>query len=258
MREESKYKIIAAIIALLIHIGICLLMLWHYLSFETPVEKEPKQLVTDITFGGEYVLLGNLPNPNNNDESATADAANTETQGEETANAGAQGEGAALISTNEESALKTQTKKNGPTKEELEEQRIKREQEQKENEKKKITNSVKNAFGNSGNSTGKSGSANGNATHGALSGQPGHTLGVGYTLSNWGRPSSRVDGEIIIKVRVNAQGKVVEATYLKGTGAAAANQQVRRSCEQASLQSRFSVPKNTIGEKVGTIIWKFE
>ena len=154
--------------------------------------------------------------------------------------------------------MTAEKKQHGPTKEELaEQQRIKREREKKAQESKKISSSVKNAFGKTGKSSGQSGSPDGNSKQGALAGQPGHTLG-GYTLAHWGRPSSGYDGEITIRVRVDAQGKVIEAKYLRGTGAAASMQSVRRSCEQASLQSRFSVPKNTTGEKVGTIVWRFE
>ncbi len=262
MQKERTYKIVAFAIALLLHIGVALLMLWSVLTYDPSAAQQPtpaQPLQSDITFGGEYVALGDIPVPNLDGEAAAAPSEKAETPAaDDIADAGEKGEGSSLVSTTHESAMKTPTKQNGPTKEELEAQaRAKKEEERQKNESKKIDSSVKGAFGK-GSGKGTSGSKDGNASHGALSGRPGHTLGVGYTLSEWGRPSSGYDGEIVIRVRVNAKGKVIQASYSKGSGAAAANQQVRQSCIQASLNSRFSVPKNSTGEKVGTIIWRFE
>lgn len=256
-KKDRKYNLTAIAAALLLHGGICLLMLFSYIDYTAPEEKEFLQPVTDITFGGEYVMLGDMPLPNLDDgEASGASADETSLQADEDINSGEQGEGTSLVSTNESSEMPSEKKQNGPSKKELEAQaRAKKERERQQHESNRISSSVKDAFGKAG---GKSGSRNGNADHGALSGQPGHTLGVGYTLSSWGRPASSVDGEVRIRVRVNAEGKVIEATYADGKGAAAANSQIRRSCEQASLKSRFSVPKNSSGEKVGLIIWRFE
>ena len=259
MSKEKTYRIVAAAIALLLHVGVCLLLLYSYIDYkQQTVEELPKQ-TTDITFGGEYVALGDLPIPDVDGEPASsATAEEQSTDADDMSDAGAQGEGTSLVSTNAESDMKTTKKKNGPTKEEKEKQaKAKREKERQEKESRKISSNIKNAFGKSAGK-GKSGSPNGNSQHGASAAQPGHTLGPGYTLSSWGRPSSGYDGEIYIKVKVNAQGRVTEASYVKGSGAAAANASVRRSCVQASLKSRFSVPKNATGDKVGTIIWKFE
>lgn len=258
MGNNRTYRIIAIAVTVLLHVVILLIMFWSRLTFVKPEEPQPPQK-TDISFGGEYVELGDIPLPDRNGDPAQSTAAEKATPpADDNADAGKQGEGSSLVSTNAESAMKTPKKHNGPTKEELEEQaRAKREREKQESESRKISSNVKNAFGKAGGK-GKSGSPDGNASQGALAGQPGHTLGVGYTLSSWGKPSSGFDGEIYIKVRVNSQGKVIDASYLKGTGAAAANEKVRRSCVQASLRSRFSVPKNATGEKVGTIIWRFE
>ena len=208
--DDNKRKIIAGTVALLLHVAVALLLVLCYLHYPPTDEPlpEPAQQ-TDITFGGEFVALGNVDVPAADDQPAPSQSVEA-----------------------------------------------KREQERKQNESNRINSDIQNAFKGSG--SGKSGSPNGNASTGALKGQPGHTLGPGYTLASWGKPSSGYDGEIVIKVRVNSLGQVIEATYLRGTGAAAANRQVRRSCEQASLSSRFSVPKNATGDKVGTIIWRFE
>ena len=258
--KERKSQIIAALVTILIHVGVALLLVLCCMQYPDTDEPEPQPVPpTDITFGGEFVALGDMETPDIQGE-PKAEAADEETtaDAEETVDQGPQGEGTDLVASNQESVMKTKKKKEGPTKEELEEQaKAKKEQERKESERKKISDKAKNAFKKSDDS-GKSGSAGGNSKTGAVKGAPGHTLGAGYTIASWGRPSSGFDGVIKIKVRVNAKGQVVEATYASGTGSAASDRQVRRSCEQASRNSRFSVPKNATGEKTGYIIWQFE
>ena len=80
---------------------------------------------------------------------------------------------------------------------------------------------------------------------------------VGYTLEHWGRPHSYWTGSVTVRVRVNARGKVIEAKVHSGKGEAWSHNEVRRSCEQESLKSAFSVPKNTTQEGVGYITWTF-
>ena len=106
--------------------------------------------------------------------------------------------------------------------------------------------------------SGKAGSPNGNSTSGSLTGKPGIGGLGGYTLENWSRPSSSLEGTITIQVKVNARGNVVSASYASGTGAAAGNQAARSSCIAAARQSSFSVPKNTTTDAVGTITYRFE
>lgn len=119
-------------------------------------------------------------------------------------------------------------------------------------------NRTSNAFGkSSGSGSGKQGSPNGNSTQGALSGKPGIGGLVGYTLEYWGRPHSYWTGSVTVRVRVNARGKVIEAKVHSGKGEAWSHNEVRRACEQESLKSAFSVPKNTTQEGVGYITWTF-
>ena len=95
------------------------------------------------------------------------------------------------------------------------------------------------------------------ANQGALNGKPGIGGLVGYTLEYWGRPHSRWTGSVTVRVRVNARGKVIEAHAVSGEGEAWSHPEVRRSCEQESLKSSFSLPKNTETEGVGNITWTF-
>ncbi|MDD2961862.1 MAG: hypothetical protein PHR45_07270 [Muribaculaceae bacterium] len=260
MKLNDRNKIIAIIATLLLHVAIIVVLLFSFLDYEWPPKDMPLPQESEILFGGEYVMLGNVPTPASDDmnnaqaetakDAAVADAPDTK-------NAGTAGETPELISTDNDSPMKVKKKeekpkKTGPTKEELAEQeRVKREKA----ESQKIKNRV--SFSNAGKGSGKEGSPNGNASVGARSGAPGHSL-KGRTLENWGRPSSQVEGVVIIEVRVNAKGKVIAANYQGGKGSAAANASVRKSCVQASLNSRFSVSTESTAEQVGTITWRFE
>ena len=117
---------------------------------------------------------------------------------------------------------------------------------------------MKSGFSNSKKGKGEPGSPNGNSTTGALSGMPGHDL-RGRTAEAWGKPASTLSGTVRIKVRVNRKGQVTGTPeYIGGTGPAAANAGVRRSCIAASRQSRFSVDLEAPAEQTGVITWKFE
>ena len=250
----------------IIHLVVLLILVFSYIHYNfVPLPDNNDK--NDITFfGGEYVILGDVPNSAVDAHESAPEPVKTAEKPVandlDTKNSGSAGEEAApKISTEKESPMKVEKKKvpekSGPTKEELEEQeRIKAEKEAK----RKTNSKVQNAFGktSSKSGSGKVGSTNGNSTTGARTGAPGVSGLNGYTIASWGRPSSPVDGKVVIKVRVNARGKVIAANYSSGSGTAAANMAVRRSCEQASLQSSFSVPVGTTDEAVGYITWRFE
>lgn len=80
---------------------------------------------------------------------------------------------------------------------------------------------------------------------------------MGYTLEHWGRPHSQWTGTVVVKVRVNTHGRIIEAHCVGGTGGAYAHPSVRRYCEQETLKSAFSVRTNTTTEGVGTVTWRF-
>ena len=103
------------------------------------------------------------------------------------------------------------------------------------------------------------GSPNGASSTGDISGHG--TIGsglVGYTGSYWGRPHSRYEGSITVKVTVNARGNVIEARTISGTGEAWRHRDVRAYCERESLKSRFAVPNNRTTNGDGTITWRFK
>ncbi len=115
------------------------------------------------------------------------------------------------------------------------------------------------------NSSGKSqvdaarpGSSDGNTTSAdaALSGAPGHSL-KGRSLAHWEKPVAYTTGTIVVSVRVNREGKVISAAYLRGSGNVASSAKARSSCVQAALQSAFSVDIDGPAEQRGTITYKF-
>ncbi len=253
MEEEKRNRIIAAAAALLFLIVVLLILLFSYMHSEWPPKDRPEPERTDIFFGGEYVMLGDTPEPAASDLAASQPAAVDPADAPKADNST---DPERLTTTDLESPAKKQKSQADGADEAARraEQKKKKEEERRRAEQDRINSSVKNSFGSG---SGKQGSPNGNATHGAVKGSPGFDL-AGRSMESWGSPSSTVEGTIVIKVRVNPKGQVVDASYKSGTGAAAADKRVRESCRKASLRSRFSVAENRTTDQVGTITWRFE
>ncbi len=263
MCETDKDKIKGIIATVIFHALLILSLVFASLYYSFPPEENDLAMMRqdEILFGGEYVVLGDFVQPNqNNDMGAPREVEQSEKptiEGDDNVNMGETGEAPSQVVTQEnESPMKVEKEENsGPTEEELaaEAERVRRERETAEKINKRVS------FGNTkGTGTGTTGSTTGSSVARIASGAPGVSGLEGYTLASWGRPNSSVQGVVKIQVRVNSRGKVISANYAGGSGSAASNMSVRRSCEQASLQSQFSVPKNTITEGVGVITWKFE
>ena len=268
----DKNRIISALLtALLIALAILLMVSCH-LRYQYPPEGvDLSQLEQDsIMFGGEFVMLGNQLDPSESEQMDTESPTDAEVapepnvEGDDLDDAGEPAHQAKpLVSAKDPSPMKVKEqpktekpKKTGPatdTKPDPNKERVKRGQQTSDADKRTAS-----AFGkSSGSGSGKQGSPNGNSTQGALSGKPGIGGLVGYTLEYWGRPHSYWTGSVTVRVRVNARGKVIEAKVHSGKGEAWSHNEVRRSCEQESLKSAFSVPKNTTQEGVGYITWTF-
>ena len=116
---------------------------------------------------------------------------------------------------------------------------------------------MRNAFGKGGSNTG-SGTGRSTASGAGGTSASGHlSLGSGlegYTLAYWGRPHSRYEGTVVVRVHVSARGQVTRAEIAGGTISDAA---ARQSCLSESYKCRFSVPLNRTTEGKGTIIWRF-
>ncbi|MCM1332032.1 MAG: hypothetical protein NC248_05425 [Bacteroides sp.] len=269
MTQSQKDHIIAgvstSVIAVLLLLGLTML---YYEVDPAMLEDRtwPPVDSSEIVFGGEFVKLGDMPLPSNQENSSPAPESAPEEptlEGTDLADAGAKELAAEqLVSTETESTMEVDKKpvpeKTGPTKEEIaEQQRIKRQREEAEKQA-KIKNRMKSGFSSSKKGSGTPGAKNGNASTGALSGAPGHTL-KGRTAQSWGRPKSTMSGSVQVKVRVNRKGYVVgNPEIVGGTAPAASSSAVRQSCIEASRNSRFSVSLEAPAEQVGIITWKFE
>lgn len=250
MKEDRKYKIIGAVIALLLHLGIGLTLYFTHLS-STIYPPEPQPSTTsEITFGGEYVQLGDIPLPDMNDDNAEAIAQEDETQGTDNVNEGEIGDGESLATQQHESAMEAKRQADGAAAAEAK----KKEEQKRKND---ISNRQRNAFNRT--NTGRSGSTNGNSNTGALEGVPGHSLGLNYKL-NVRKPSCTKPGKIVISIVVRRDGTISDARFVQkgSSGAAAADAAIRQQFVNYTKSLRFNVVGEAPAEKRGTIEWVIE
>ena len=94
-RNEQRNRLIALLAALLFHAAVFFFMFYDRLTAVAPDEIEPKPMTTDISFGGEYVALGDIPEPDHTGEAAPKSASEEvqDAPAEETENSGPEGEG---------------------------------------------------------------------------------------------------------------------------------------------------------------------
>ncbi len=245
MNRDDRRRRIKALTATLITVGLILLALLtarlRYNGDEPRVW--PPVDSAELLLAGEYVMAGDIPQPELNDPRPAPEAAEQPApEADDLTDTGTPApETAPVVSSEQESPMKTKRKpkpeKTGPTQAELEEQ----ERERKQKEAADRINSRVSFGGTKPGSTqakGSTGSPDGNASSGALSGTPGTNL-KGRTLSSWEKPAGTQTGTITITVRVNRQGHVIAASYATGTGPVASQPAARRSCHPAAMRSRF-------------------
>lgn len=262
MTPERRARLIAAIATAIIFIALLWLLLSMYLKYTGDEPRVwPPEDTSELLLDGEYVMTGDIPQPDRDSETpAQASASEAVPETEDLRDAGpAADQPAPPVTSTQESPVKVREKakpeQTGPTREELERQEQERRQKEAAD---RINKRVSFGGADKGKAdAGKSGSPNGNAASGALSGMPGTNL-KGRTLASWHKPSGTETGTITVSVRVNRQGRVVAASYSTGTGAVASSPAARRSCEQAALQSQFSVDLDAPAEQAGTITYRFE
>lgn len=266
MDSSKKSRIIAIIGTIVIHLLLLVTTLCVVIE-HTPVKDAewPPRDSSEILFGGEYVMLGDMiqPIPESDQEQPAPEANEAETpEADDLVDAGTQAQPSQVVTSTQESPMKVEKKPEttpGPTKEELEAAEKARLEKEKQEQ---IKNQMKNAFAGSGKSSdsngkGKAGQTDGNSDTGATSGSPGANVG-GRTLAHWVKTSSTKSGTIIVAVTVNPQGKVTSAKVNGGSGAAYADATTRSRCEQASLQCSFSVSSTETRDQRGTITWRFK
>jgi len=292
--DRRKHSLWALLLTLLITVGTLALLLRFTLRYEQdPNLPDMTQLAQDsILFGGEYVMLGNtMENLQNdlmdleaNDQSASPNEGDEpDIEADDMEDAGEANQKTPPVVTQKtesphkvkERPKEPEPKKSGPTKQndkvvekpkakatkaEAQESKAKKPSEEKNATSNATNNRVKNAFGNNnGNGGGKQGAPDG-TSQGVLAGKPGIGGLVGYTLDYWAKPvpNSKWSGRVTVRVTVSPRGQVTKANAVSATGDLASHPEVRRACEQAALKSRFSVPKNTMTEGIGTVtyIWR--
>ena len=260
MKNLDKDQIKGLVATVLFHAVLIVVLVLGYIYYCYPSkDEELAEMDNDeILFGGEYVAYGDLYSEVNDAPSAPSEESSKEIEikGEDLTNEGDVGETTPQEVTGvEESPMKVKEKENpGPTEEELEAERERVRQEEE------FRNTVKNKmkFGNTkGSGEGSSGTVNGDKTATLVSNAPAITGLEGYSHESWGRPRSSKTGTVIVRVKVNARGNVVEAKAVGGSGNAYADATVRKSCVDESMKSKFSVPKNKTTDGVGEIVWKF-
>ena len=268
MDSQKKSRIIAIVSAITIHLLILLITFFvviEHSSVEMDDAEWPPRDSSEILFGGEYVMLGDMIQPeveSSQEQPAPSNEEVETVEADDLSNAGPQAQPSKVVTSTQESSMKVEPKPEtppGPTKEELEAAEKARIEKEKQEQ---IKNQMSNAFANNSKNTdangkGKAGQSDGNSETGATSGAPGANV-AGRTLAHWEKPSSTKSGSIEVTVSVNPEGKVVSAKIKGGTGAAYADATTRTRCVDASMKCKFSVAKDETKVQTGTITWNFK
>ncbi|MDE6766114.1 MAG: hypothetical protein K2J52_07375 [Duncaniella sp.] len=264
--NSRKSRIAGAVVTLLFHLLVAVVLATIYLRYSPAEEADrtwPPVDSSEVLFGGEYVMVGDKPElaaSKSESAPAEADAPVPEPQVEALENTGTPSPTPAPIVTSEQPSpakveKKTAQEPTGPSQAEREAaERARRQEEARQAIAEKVQ------FGKSGAGSkgeGKAGSPNGNADFGAAHGSPGFNL-KGRTLASWDTPPRAPLGTVTIRVTVNRQGIVTDASYASGTGAAAASASTRNHCIRAARASRFSVDTDAPAAQTGTITYRFQ
>ncbi len=124
-------------------------------------------------------------------------------------------------------------------------------------------NQLGSLFGNSGSTSGGGGADNASTQKGN---PVGHGTSGGNSWSLKGRslngnlasPSynSNQEGKVVVEIRVNAAGKVIDARATSGT--TISDKEVQRAAEDAAKKATFSAAENDNNDVIGTITYVFK
>ena len=268
MDSQKKSRIIAFISAITIHVLILLITFFvaiEHTSAEMDDAEWPPRDSSEILFGGEYVMLGDMAQPEDESNQELPAPSNEEVEtveADDLSNAGPQAQSSQVVTSTQESSMKVESKPETPpgsTKEELEAAEKARIEKEKQEQ---IKNQMANVFASKSKNTdangkGKAGQADGNSETGAISGAPGDSVS-GRTLEYWVKTSSTKTGSVVVTVKVAPDGTVKSPKATGGSGAAYADLDIRSRCEQDSKKCRFPVAKDETREQPATIIWNFK
>lgn len=250
--RSHKDRIVAAAVTLTVMVAVVVILCVCALTFPPKdwEERHPPEEESELLFGGEYVMLGELPIPS--DHRTTARHPDAEPDGPDMTDAGAAGDPEPILTSDnaevpDVAVQPEETAKPGPTAEELAREETRRRVGQRMN------------FGKSSAAAeGRQGSRNGNSTTGAVAGQPGFNL-RGRRLLNHATPADRnATGTVVVAISVDRSGHVTSAKASGGTPTASSKASVRRACEQASLQLLFSASDEAPAIQEGTVTWLFD
>lgn len=261
---EGRARVVAALVTLLLCVGVAVMVAYLKLSYIPSAQQQwPPADSSELLFEGEYVMTGDVAEPEieSNEPAEAAAVEEPATDGTDITDAGPEAPAPTPPVTSERTSpmkVKPPVKeeKAGPAKPQTDASTAK--EKARQETRQKIAGQVK--FGSNTSSdkgSGKSGAADGNAAAGALSGAPGYNL-TGRTLAHWELPTRTApDGTVTVRVVVNQQGQVIEASVSRSSGAAAANEAVRSACVAAARKSKFSVKLDAPARQSGTITYKF-
>ena len=256
------------IATVLFHTLVLLLFLHSFLKFppegvaQWPLEPEQNiefNELEELYASGEFVRTGDIADPTANDDMAPSAVETPEpTQDSpDLTNAGEPAQPKKVTTSEHPSPAKVKKEKTGPTKEELQREKERREAARQKQTKKNVADATAKAFG-AGKGKGKAGEVEGNSNKGALSGTPGNGL-KGRTMEKWSTVPSTKLGVIAVRVKVDSQGNVTSATYeaSRSSGSVAADAAMRRNCVERTRQCRFSVLEGSPSQS-GIITWTFK
>lgn len=268
-RQDARRSAIALLLTLLLTIATVWVMFNSWLHYEYPPKDmvETELLQDTIMFGGEYVMLGNTPEATAGDMSSQAPAEleqQVEPQPQVEAedlhdNGEAVRDPKPVVTSTKPSPMKVQEKpkkeKTGPA--------VDRRAQDDKAEKARLAkeaatdNKVKGAFAQSasGKGSGKQGQPDGNSDTGAVSGAPSIGGLQGYTLEYFPRERVPEAGTVVVQVHVNTRGNVTQARVVGGSGKAVGDARTKAKCVDLAKRSRFSVPRNTTTEGIGTLTY---
>ncbi|MCF0219184.1 MAG: TonB family protein [Muribaculaceae bacterium] len=237
--DQNKRRMTAIAVTVLVHAAIVAVLLSIFLKFDSTAEQPewPPVDSAEILFGGEMVNFGDVDQPDIDvaAEPQAPEATSTEVSAPETPTTPAP---PAKVTT-KPTATQTQASSD-------------KEEAQRKAKSEEIASRV------FGSGQGHSGSPNGNTDSGGV--------GSGVAASGFGnrkaehlpKPNKGPMGQVVIRIKVDHDGTVKEASYLKGTGAAAASSATRENCLAAARKARFS--KTTTGPalQTGTLTYTFK
>lgn len=247
--SQMSRRGVAAAVSVGAHVLLALLLLTLFLQAPSASDRAAREWPpadsSELLLGGEYVMVGDVPEAGVNDAPAPPQKAADPAP---VAKPVSPEPSEPLVASTHASPAKTSPSADASKRaDELKRQAEKAEQERRANE---INSRV--AFGK-----GKSGQPDGNSASGAVSGVAADGLGNRQVMS-LPKPARGPLGTVKIRIKVNRDGVVTSASYQGGSGAAAADAATRQSCVDAARRARFSPDPQAPASQNGTLTYNYK